>query len=119
METMQRSPERLAVLSQFYLCWCFIALICGIVMDGLLTDYGLSYWWVSGLIAIWLFWIAGRLSFRSLASFYICAVSGWVMLGISAASFETALYDDDPVLASHSASACRLRISAIKHGKGD
>ena len=43
METMQRSPERLAVLSQFYLCWCFIALICGIVMDGLLTDYGLSY----------------------------------------------------------------------------
>ena len=40
METMQRSPERLAVLSQFYLCWCFIALICGIVMDGLLTDYG-------------------------------------------------------------------------------
>ena len=52
METMQRSPERLAVLSQFYLCWCFIALICGIVMDGLLTDYGLSYWWVSGLIAI-------------------------------------------------------------------
>ena len=99
METMQRSPERLAVLSQFYLCWCFIALISGIVMDGLLTDYGLSYWWVSGLIAIWLFWIAGRLSFRSLASFYICVVSGWVMLGISAASFETALYDDDPVLA--------------------
>ncbi|MEC8744695.1 MAG: hypothetical protein VXX49_08540 [Pseudomonadota bacterium] len=50
METMQRSPERLAVLSQFYLCWCFIALICGIVMDGLLADYGLSYWWGSGLI---------------------------------------------------------------------
>ena len=102
METMQRSPERLAVLSQFYLCWCFIALICGIVMDGLLTDYGLSYWWVSGLIAIGLFWIAGRLSFRSLASFYICVVSGWVMLGISAASFETGpeqilSRSDDPV----------------------
>ena len=119
METMQRSPERLAVLSQFYLCWCFIALICGIVMDGLLTDYGLSYWWVSGLIAIGLFWIAGRLSFRSLASFYICVVSGWVMLGISAASFETALNEDDPVLAKpyHCGDYERARICApYSHG---
>ncbi|MGB1982516.1 MAG: ComEC/Rec2 family competence protein [Candidatus Puniceispirillaceae bacterium] len=113
METMQRSPERLAVLSQFYLCWCFIALICGIVMDGLLTDYGLSYWWVSGLIAIGLFWIAGRLSFRSLASFYICVVSGWVMLGISAASFETALYEDDPVLAKPYSGVFALTVEKI------
>ena len=70
METMQRSPERLAVLSQFYLCWCFIAryrcllrhrdgwpadglrvvILVGVRADsylgysGLLADYHLDRW---------------------------------------------------------------------------
>ena len=95
MENTRRSPERLEILPEFYLCWCFIALICGILLTNLLSDMVISLWWLSGIIGAGLFWVAGRFSYHGLVSLYAMIFSGWLMLGVAAASLETMLHPPD------------------------
>ena len=119
MENTRRSPERLEILPEFYLCWCFIALICGILLTNLLSDMVISLWWLSGIIGAGLFWVAGRFSHHGLVSLYAMIFSGWLMLGVAAASLETMLHPPDNLFSKAHSGVYTLSVQKIDKRKPD
>ena len=128
MEQMRRSPERLDISAQFYLCWCFIALICGIVLTRM-ADYPplVSRLWesfaaiavVSAIISASLFWYASRWAHSRLLSLYLIVCSGWLMLGICVASIESLLHPPASALSHAQSGIYTLTVLKIDKRKPD
>ena len=128
MEQMRRSPERLDISAKFYLCWCFIALICGIVLTRM-ADYPplVSRLWesfaaiavVSAIISASLFWYASRWAHSGLLSLYFIVCSGWLMLGICVASIESLLHPPASALSHAQSGIYALTVLKIDKRKPD